>query len=134
MPSGSAGFKLAREVALKLPNVKEASSARGVAFTVAGRLLACQAIHASAEPESLMVRIGPDDRARLLVEDPRAFYVTPHYQKHAAVLVRLSKVRRKALSAVFATAWLFVSEKAGTPLSSETRRAPRPKPPTKRYR
>ena len=103
-----------RKLALALPDVADVSSPRGVCFRVAGKLLACEAIHASAEPSSLMVRIGLAERARLLAENPDACYVTAHYQKHPAILVRLSRVRRDALRNLLGAAWLFVRENSAT--------------------
>jgi hypothetical protein len=134
MPAKTADFSLVRDVALEFPDVKEASSTRGIAFTVAGRLLACQAIHPSAEPNSLMVRVSHDERARLLARDPETYYVTEHYRKHPAVLVRLAKLRRKALRNLLATAWLFVSEKAATAKSGTAGRELRASPSKPRHK
>ena len=58
-----------------------------------------------------MVRVSLDERVRLLAEAPDAYYVTEHYLKHPAVLVRLSRLSRDGLRNLLATAWLFVSEK-----------------------
>ena len=125
MPAKPVDLDIVRQLALKLPNVEDATSARGTGFTVAGRLLACEAIHASAEPNSLMVRVSLNERARLIAEDPSAYYVTKHYMSYSAVLVRLSRMSRSALRDLLATSWLFVSEKAdgGKAKPVETRRA-----------
>jgi len=49
-----------RSMGVALPDVKDASGRRGAALKIKGRLFACTAIHKSAEPDSLMVRIsGP---------------------------------------------------------------------------
>ncbi len=114
MPTKTVDVSVVREIALGLPNVEDATSPRGVGFKVGGRLLACQAIHKSAEPDSFMVRVSCDERARLLADDPDAYYVTQHYLKHPAVLVRLSRVKRDALRKLLGTAWVFVSEKSVT--------------------
>ena len=105
-------FTVVRKLALELPNVEDVSSPRGVGFKVGGRLLACEATHKSAEPDSLMVRVSVEERARLLADSPLVFYVTEHYVKHPAVLVRLARASRAALRSVLATGWMFVSEKA----------------------
>ena len=112
MPAKAVDLNVVRQLALALPNVEDASSPRGTGFKVGGRLFACEAIHKSAEPNSLMVRVSLNERARLLAEDPRAYYVTEHYVKHPAILVRLSQLSRQALRDLLGTAWLFVSEKA----------------------
>lgn len=132
MPAKTVDFGVVRKLALELPNVEDATSPRGVGFKVNGRLLACEAIHSSAERNSLMVRVSLDERARLLAEAPDAYYVTKHYLKHPAVLVRLQRIRRDVLRNLLATAWAFVSEKTDggiTPISK--RRIRRPKPRTK---
>jgi hypothetical protein len=53
-----------REIALQFPDVADGTTERGVAFTAHGRLLTCAAIHSSAEPGSLMVRIGVEKLER----------------------------------------------------------------------
>jgi hypothetical protein len=125
MPAKPVDLAVVRRLALKLPNVEDATSARGTGFTVAGRLLACEAIHKSAEPNSLMVRVSLDERARLIAHDPSAYYVTKHYLPYPAVLARLSRMSRSTLRDLLATSWLFVSEKAagGKAKPVETRRA-----------
>src|SRR5215210_6256137 len=114
-------LRAVRKLALALPDVEDVSSPRGVSLKVAGRLLACEAIHASAEPSSLMVRVSMAERARLLAENPDACYVTAHYQKHPAILVRLSRVRRDALRDLLGAAWLFVSETSATTTRAKKR-------------
>ena len=63
-----------------------------LALKVRGKLLACLAIHKSAEPESLVVRIDLEQRAGLLEEAPETYYITDHYRNYPAVLVRLSRI------------------------------------------
>ena len=106
-------FRAVRSIGTALPDVKDASGPRGTALKINGRLLACAAIHKSAEPDSLMVRIGRERRAALLAQDPGTYYVTKHYEPHAAVLVRLSRVTRPSLERLLAEAWEFVRERAG---------------------
>jgi hypothetical protein len=101
-----------RELALALPNVEDGTTERGVAFKVGGRLLVCDAIHKSAEPDSIVVRIGPQLRDRLMAEHPEALYLTDHYAKHSAVLARLARLDRESLRDILGTAWLFVAESA----------------------
>jgi hypothetical protein len=106
---GGVDYATVRELALALPDVIDSSTLRGIGFKVRGKLLACKAIHRSAEPETLMVRVGATDRDRLLAADAAAFYLTPHYLVNASVLVRLKQVSRKTLQAVLAHAWQFVT-------------------------
>jgi hypothetical protein len=101
-----------REIALQFPDVEDGTTERGVAFTARGRLLACAAIHASADPGSLVVRIGVEQRARLMAAYPDALYLPDHYAKHPAVLARLERLDRDSLRDILGAAWLFVAEKA----------------------
>jgi hypothetical protein len=106
--SSAAAF---REVALELPDCEEATTDRGVAFKVRGRLVACAAIHASAEPGSVVIRVSMEQRERLTAAYPDALYLTAHYAKHPAVLARLERLDRSALRDILGAAWLFVTEK-----------------------
>ena len=101
---GSIDFDTVREIALALPDVVESTTSRGTSLKVAGRLLACPAIHGSAEPNSLMVRVSFDERSRLLATEPRTYYLTEHYASYSAVLVRLSGISRDSLRDLLARA------------------------------
>jgi hypothetical protein len=73
-----------QKIALALPGV-EASTAYGApALKVRGKLLLCVPTHRTAEPGSLMVRVGFDDRAELLAAAPDVYYVTNHHVGHSA--------------------------------------------------
>jgi hypothetical protein len=119
---GGVDYATVRELALALPEVVDSSTLRGIAFKARGKLLACKAIHRSAEPESLVVRVGSRERDRLIAAAPNIYYLTPHYLAFESVLVRLAKVDAKALAALFANAWEFVAGKAAA-----VRKTPRKK-------
>ena len=106
---GGVDYATVRELALALPDVIDSSTLRGIGFKARGKLLACKAIHRSAEPETLMVRVDMAERERLIAADPAVFYLTPHYLPYASVLVRLKSVSRAALQAVLGHAWQFVT-------------------------
>jgi hypothetical protein len=108
MPQQATGFDVVRSIGAALPGVKDASSKLGAALKFKGRLLACEAIHKSAEPNSLMVRIGVDRREALLAEDSGAYYLTGHYAPYPAILVRLSRIRRATLEKLLAESLEFV--------------------------
>jgi hypothetical protein len=114
---GGIDLDVVRQIARTLPDVEEHTSDRGTGFKVRGKLVACQAIHKSAEPGSLMVRIGFTEREFLLAAEPDRYYLTDHYRGYPAVLVRLSKVSRKALRERLEGAVRFVS--------AQKRRAPK---------
>jgi hypothetical protein len=108
---GGVDYATVRELALALPDVTANSTMRGISFKARGKLLACRAVHRSAEPETLVVRIGRQERDRLIAAEPAIYYLTPHYLVHESVLVRLTKIDAKALTAVFSSAWQFVAGK-----------------------
>jgi len=58
------------------------------------------------------VRIGFDQRAELMAAEPNIYYVTAHYVKYPAVLVRLDEIDRSSLRNLFGLAWRFVSSNA----------------------
>jgi len=110
--AGALDERALREIALQFPDVEDGTTERGIAFTARGRLLTCAAIHSSAEPGSLVIRIGTEQRARLLAAYPEALYLPDHYAKHPAVLARLERLDRESLRDILGAAWLFVAEKA----------------------
>jgi hypothetical protein len=69
------------------------------------------ALHKSAEPNSLAVRIGVDQRAGLIAAEPSVYYVTDHYVNYPTVLVRLSGIHPDALRDLLGMAWSFVTKK-----------------------
>jgi hypothetical protein len=109
MPATKASFARVRKLALALPGVEEDAMYGSPALKLNGRLLACLAIHRSAEPESLVVRTDFDQRAALLAEEPQTYYVTDHYVKHPVVLVRLFKIRADQLQDLLGAAWRIIT-------------------------
>ena len=99
-----------RNIAMELPDVEERTLHGAKSWKLRGKLLTCPAIHKSAEPNSLMVKIAPSERDRLLCTEPGTYYVTDHYRGVPVVLVRLSEVGRASLQVLLKKAWLFVSE------------------------
>lgn len=102
-------FDVVRAIALKLPGVEESSLHGAPSLKAAGRLLACPALHKSAEPNSIAVRIGFEQRAALMQENQLAYYVTEHYVHHPVVLVRPDRIDRNALDRLIGMAWEFVT-------------------------
>ena len=102
-------FRIVRTIGLELPGVEESTMYGAPALKVGGKLLACMAAHKSAEPGSLVVRIGVDARDALIADDPRVYYVKPHYQDYQAVLVRLALIDREALGDLLRSAWRTVT-------------------------
>ena len=111
MPSKKIDFDVVREIALALPDVEESTIHGAPSLKVRGRLLTCPAIHRSAEPNTLAVRIDFDRRAELIAGARNVYYVTDHYVNYPTVLVRLSQIDRNALRDLLGMAWRFVSSK-----------------------
>jgi hypothetical protein len=82
---------------------------------VGGAFMAGLAWHASAEPDTLVVRVRPEDRAALLDDAPDVYYVTDHYAPHPVVLARLRRLDRRALEALLAMARRITLAKARGP-------------------
>ena len=106
---GTIDFDTLRKIGLALPGVKESTAYGAPALKVRGKLLACLPTHRSAEPGSLVVRVGFDDRAELLAAAPDIYYVTDHYLGYSAVLVRLSRVAPDVLRDLLGMAHKFVT-------------------------
>ena len=113
MPHQAMDFQAVRSIGAALPDVKDASSSRGTALKIKGRLLACEAIHKSAEPNSLMVRISLKRREALLAQNAEAYYLTDHYAPYPAILVRLSRIKQASLKELLTESWEFAQQEAG---------------------
>jgi hypothetical protein len=127
MPRTKVTFDTVRKIGLALPDVKGSTAYGALALKVRGNLLACTAIHKSAEPDSLMVRIDFDQREALLAEAPETYYLTDHYGNYPCVLVRLSRIRMDELRDLLTSAWRFVTSQEGAKraaLTSRRRRKP----------
>jgi hypothetical protein len=117
-------FDAVRKIGLALPGVEESTAYGAPALKVHGKLLACVPTHRSAEPGSLAVRVGFDDRAELLAAAPDVYYVTNHYLGYSAVLVRLSRVTPDVLRDLLGMAHKFVTADAARRSPSRNRRKP----------
>jgi hypothetical protein len=100
-----------RKIAMALPDVEESTIHGAPSLKIRGKLLACPAIHRSAEPQTLAVQIGFEQRAELIAAEPAVYYVTDHYVNYPTVLVRLSRIDRHSLRDLIGAARLFVISK-----------------------
>jgi hypothetical protein len=115
-------FDAVRKIGLTLPGVEPSTAYGAPALKVRGKLLACEPTHRSAEPGSLAVRVGFDDRAELLAAAPDVYYVTDHYLNYSAVLVRLSRVTPDVLRDLLGMAHKFVTADAALRSPSRNKR------------
>jgi hypothetical protein len=107
MPLHSVDFDTVRKLAHEIGSVKECTVHGAPSLKVRGQLLACIAVHKSAEPGSLVVRIDASQRAKLIASAADVYYVTDHYVKYPTVLVRLSRIQPEALKALLGIAWSY---------------------------
>jgi hypothetical protein len=100
-----------RKLAHELGAVEESTVHGAPSLKVRGKLLACIAVHKSAEPGSLVVRIDANQRAKLIASASDVYYVTDHFVNYPTVLVRLSRIRIDALKELLGIAWSFAQLK-----------------------
>ena len=124
MANSGIDFDTVRKIGLVLPGVEESTAYGSPALKVRGKLLACVPAHRWAEPGSLVVRVGFDDRAELLAAAPDVYYVTDHYLDYSAVLVRLSRITPNVLRDLIGMAHKFVTTDAARRPPSRNRRKP----------
>src|SRR5215510_7975193 len=90
---GGDNFAIVKTLGLALPDVETATSWDGSpVLKLGGAFMAGLTTHASAEPGSLVVRIGFEEREWLLADAPETYYLTDYHQDHPVVLVRLSRI------------------------------------------
>ncbi len=77
-----------------------------------GCFMAGLATHPSAEPDTLVVRVGSDERACLIEDAPHAYYLTDYYRRHPVILVRLTRIDRDALRDLPSVSWRLTLPKA----------------------
>jgi hypothetical protein len=107
-------FDRVRTAGLALTGVEATTKYDGSPILKAGgSFMAGLATHRSAEPDTLVVRAGFEEREGLLADAPAVYYVTEYYRKHPVVLVRLSRIDRDALRDLLAASWRLAMMKAG---------------------
>jgi len=106
-------FAPVRAVGLTLPDVQATIRYDGSPVLKArGCFMAGLAMHASAEPGSLVVRMSFEERSWLLEDAPETYYLTDSYRPYPVVLVRLSMVGQDALRDLLAVSWRLTVAKA----------------------
>jgi hypothetical protein len=106
-------FGIVRAVGLTLPGVLAATKYDGSpALQVGGCFMAGLAMHPSAQPDTLVVRVCVEERHMLLEDAPEPYYLTDYYRPHPVVLVRLANVDRDALHDLLAVSRRLTLEKA----------------------
>jgi hypothetical protein len=105
-------FDAIKRMALALPEVEEGTAYGSPALKLHGQLLGCIPTNRDAEPDSFVVRVDFAERDELIAAEPGTYYVKPHYEDYACVLVRLKKIDRDAMRDLLSMSWQFVNSKA----------------------
>jgi hypothetical protein len=121
MPRQTISFDIVRKIGLALPGVEEGTTYGSPALKVGGKMFACLAVHRSAEPNTLAIRVDFERRAELIAADPATYYLTDHYVNYPAILVRLSRVHRDALRDLLIMSRRFVAERGSSKASRPAR-------------
>lgn len=105
-------FEMVRAVGLALPDVEAATKYDGSpVLRVGGSFMAGLATHPSAEPDTLVVRHGLEERERLIEDAPETYYLTDYYRRYPLVLARLSRIAPDALRDLLSVSWRLTSMK-----------------------
>lgn len=108
----TSAFDIVKELGSRLPDVEESIKYDGSpVLKVRGVFMAGLAMHASAEPDTLVVRTEPKNREGLLEDAPETYYVTAPYRRHPVVLVRLRQLDPGILHELLAESWRLAAAK-----------------------
>src|SRR3954462_1020867 len=105
-------FRSVRSIGLRLAGVEESTMYGSPALKLDGKMMACVAVHKSAEPNTLIVAMDFAQRDALIAEEPDTYYLKDHYVGYPVVLVRLSRVHPDAMRDLLHGAWQLVSARA----------------------
>ena len=122
MRKSAGNFDVVRTVGREFSDLEESTAYGSPALKLGMQLVACLAIHSSAEPGSLVVRTSFEERAALLTEDPETYYLTDHYLKHPVVLARLARLNTDQLRDLLAAARRCILADAKARRSGTSRR------------
>ena len=111
MPRDRITLETAFDIGLALPDVERTVAWGSPALKVRGQLMAVVPTNKSAEPDSLVVCVPLEQRDQLIDAEPDIYYVKPHYESGAVVLVRLKRIHIDALRDLMLMAWKTASAK-----------------------
>ena len=101
-----AAFDIVKELGCSLPNVEATAKRDGSpVLRVHGVFMAGVTMHASAEPDTLVIRAEFEEREGILEDAPETYYVTDYYRRYPVILVRLSLLKREVLRELLAGSW-----------------------------
>jgi hypothetical protein len=102
-----------KRIARDLPGVEAATKYNGSpVLRLGGCFMAGLASHPSAEPNTLVVRCGVEERSLLIEDAPDSYYVTDYYERYPIVLARLARLDDAALRDLLAVSLRLTQLKA----------------------
>jgi hypothetical protein len=105
-------FEIVRAVGLTLRDVEATTKYDGSpVLKLGGSFMAGLALHPSAEPDTLVVRCGYEEREWLIEDAPETYYLTDYYRTYPLVLVRLSRIEPDALCDLLSVSWRMTAAK-----------------------
>ena len=100
-------FDAVCEMALALPGAELGTSYGMPAIRIARHLL----VRLREDGETIVLKVGFDEREMLMEAEPGTFFVTDHYRNYPRVLVRLAHVHLHSLRRLIEQAWREVAPK-----------------------
>lgn len=107
-PALRAAFEPVRRAAKGLPGIEEGTSYGTPALRVRGKFFA----RIWEDATTLVVRVDLDSQDSMLRLQPKIFFLTDHYRGYPVILVRLARIRARALRELLADSWRFVAPKS----------------------
>jgi hypothetical protein len=105
-------FDIVKQIGCSLPNVEATTRYDGSpVLKVGGVFMAGLATHASAEPDTLVVRSEFEERDGLLNDAAEIYYITSFYRRYPLVLIRLPLVSREAVRELLTISWRMSTAK-----------------------
>ena len=105
-------FREVTIMALRLPGVEASRKYDGsTVLKTGGTFMAGMATHPSAEPHTLVVRHGLEERDLIIADAPQTYYLTDYYRTYPLLLARLSQLEQDALRELLAVAWRMAKAK-----------------------
>jgi hypothetical protein len=100
-------YDIVRQLSLALPGVEEGTSYGTPSLKVRTKFMA----RLREDGESVVFKVGFDERDMLMQTRPSVFYITDHYRGYPAVLLRLSTASQEDLEDVIEMAWRYAAPK-----------------------
>jgi hypothetical protein len=111
--ASAVAFEIVKTAGLALPGVEATTKYDGSpVLRLGGSFMAGLATHHSAEPATLVVRAGFEEREWLIEDAPATYYLTDYYRSYPVVLARLSRIDPDALRDLLTVSWRLTLPKA----------------------